>query len=278
MRVGLACLSLLLVAGCGVASIPPAAAPSPAGTPGALVTASPPGGQAGKPTGEPPGTPRPMPRPRTTQPIPPETRPRDVDCAHVKCVALTFDDGPGNYTSTVLDTLARHHARATFFLVGEMIHEDDRPVLRRMVAEGHELGNHTWDHRDLTSLSDAGLRHEIIKTEKLVKEITGVRMHVMRPPYGATDRRVAQETKRLGLAQILWAIDTLDWRDRVPKLVVRRSTAAKPGEIVLMHDIHKTTVEALPRLLNVFDRKGFTYVTVSELFGDLKPGKRYSDR
>ncbi|WP_433218777.1 polysaccharide deacetylase family protein [Microtetraspora malaysiensis] len=261
MRVGLTCLALLLVSGCGVLLPRPSAGPRPAPTP--------------RPTGVRPGaqsSPRPSPR------SVPQAQPRHISCAHVKCVALTFDDGPGNYTSHVLDVLAKHHARATFFLVGEMIHKDDGPVLRRMAADGHELGNHTWDHRDLTSLSDAALKHEIVRTERLVKEVTGVRMHALRPPYGSTDRRVAGEAKRLGLGQVLWAVDTLDWRDRVPKLVVQRSTAAKPGQIVLMHDIHKTTVEALPRLLNVFDKKGFTYVTVSELFGDLKPGKRYSDR
>ncbi|MCC5576788.1 polysaccharide deacetylase family protein [Microtetraspora sp. AC03309] len=275
MRVGLALLSLLVVTGCGVASIlrttapapPPTAAPTPGGATPGPETADPSGtGQPGEPE-------RPRPRPSPTAP-----EPRDISCARTRCVALTFDDGPGNYTSTVLDVLARHQARATFFLVGEMIGKDDRPVLRRMVAEGHELGNHTWDHRDLTAMSDAGLRREIVRTEKLVEDLTGVRMHGMRPPYGATDRRVTEETRRLGLAQILWAIDTLDWRDRVPKLVVQRSTKAKPGEIVLMHDIHKTTVEALPRLLKVLDEKGFTYVTVSELFGHLTPGKRYSDR
>ncbi|WP_433415612.1 polysaccharide deacetylase family protein [Microtetraspora malaysiensis] len=267
MRVGLTCLALLLVSGCGVLLPRPSAGPRPAPTPRPTgpTGAQPSPAPSSSPSSAPSGTPRPP-------------QPRHISCAHVKCVALTFDDGPGNYTSHVLDVLAKHYARATFFLVGEMIHKEDQPVLRRMVAEGHELGNHTWDHRDLTSLSDAALKHEVVSTERLVKEVTGVRMHALRPPYGATDRRVAGEAKRLGLGQVLWAVDTLDWRDRVPKLVVQRSTAAKPGQIVLMHDIHKTTVEALPRLLNVFDKKGFTYVTVSELFGDLKPGKRYSDR
>ncbi|WP_067169569.1 polysaccharide deacetylase family protein [Microtetraspora niveoalba] len=261
MRVGLACLALLLVAGCGVASTPPAE--PPAGTP----AAAPGSGDGGYAHSPPPH-----------QESRPEAGPRDIRCARIRCVALTFDDGPGSYTPRVLDLLARHRARATFFLVGEMIDKTDWPVLRRMAAEGHELGNHTWDHHDLTSLGDAALRREIVRTQRLVREVTGVRMRGMRPPYGATDGRVAREARRLGLGQVLWAIDTLDWRDRVPKLVVRRSTAAKPGEIVLMHDIHKTTVDALPRLLDVFDKKGFTYVTVSELFGDLKPGKRYSER
>ena len=100
-------------------------------------------------------------------------------------------------------------------------------------------------------------------------------MRLMRPPYGSTNHEVEAVTKQEGLAQIMWDVDTLDWRDRNAALVAKRCEEAKPGDIVLMHDIHPTTVEALPRLLDELDRKHFTYVTVSELIGSLTPGKAY---
>ncbi|MBX6383129.1 MAG: polysaccharide deacetylase family protein [Microbispora sp.] len=207
--------------------------------------------------------------------IPP---PRHIDCMRRKCVALTFDDGPGEYTGHVLDLLAAHHARATFFLLGQMITDETRDVVRRMASEGHEIGNHSWDHASLPGLSSESLRRELDRTQEAVRKATGVRMRLMRPPYGATGPALDTETKQEGLAQILWAVDTLDWLNRNPTVIAQRSAAAKPGDIVLMHDIHPTTVQALPRLLDELDRKGFTYVTVSELLGSTTPGKKYTNR
>jgi Predicted xylanase/chitin deacetylase len=192
---------------------------------------------------------------------------RQIDCARVKCVALTFDDGPGEYGTKVLDALAAHGARATFFLIGQNITPKTRSYLARIVAEGHEIGNHTWDHADLTKLSAGKLRAELAHTTELIKAFTGVTPQVLRPPYGYTNRRVSDEAKRQGMAQIMWSIDTNDWHDHNPALVAKRTEAATPGSIVLLHEIQKTTVEAVPRILDQLDRKGFTYVTVSELFG-----------
>lgn len=203
---------------------------------------------------------------------------RKIDCETRKCVALSFDDGPAEHTGAVLDLLAAHRARATFFMLGALIDDTTRDIVRRMVAEGHELGNHSWDHASLVGLSPEALKRQLSRTQDIVHRVTGVRMRVMRPPYGATNHRVAEATKQEGLAQILWAVDTLDWRDRDAALVAKRSGAAKPGDIVLMHDIHQTTVRALPRLLDELDRRGFTYVTVSELLGDLVPGREYVSR
>jgi peptidoglycan-N-acetylglucosamine deacetylase len=98
-----------------------------------------------------------------------------------------------------------------------------------------------------------------------------VRMSVMRPPYGGTDERVAAATRRMGLAQILWHVDTLDWRDRVAKKVARRAGRARPGSIVLMHDTRRTTVDAVPEMLDTLAGKGYTFVTVSELYGKTPP-------
>ncbi|WP_344951483.1 polysaccharide deacetylase family protein [Sphaerisporangium flaviroseum] len=203
---------------------------------------------------------------------------RSIRCEQIKCVALTFDDGPFDYTGKVLDMLAEHHAKATFFVVGHMVNAQTGFTLRRMVSEGHELGNHSWDHPTLTALSHEALRGQLERTQEVVRAVTGTTMRLMRPPYGATDGKVAEETARAGLAQIMWDLDTLDWRDRDSALVARRASAAPPGSVVLMHDIHKSTVEAVPRLLRELDAKGYTFVTVSELYGtrELTPGKRYA--
>ncbi|MFF0308040.1 polysaccharide deacetylase family protein [Streptosporangium sp. NPDC004379] len=215
--------------------------------------------------------------PRRGYPLPPPKR--KIDCGRVKCVALTYDDGPGHHTAKLLDILARYHARATFFLVGKMVLANADGALRRMVRDGHELGNHTWSHPQLTAMSEGAVRAELTRTQKVIERRTGVRATLMRPPYGATDKRVAAVARHMGLAQVLWSVDTLDWRDRVTPVVARRATAIKPGSIVLMHDIHRTTVEAAPRILKELTRRGFAFVTVSELYGrPLRPGVGYSER
>ncbi|MCT9933535.1 polysaccharide deacetylase family protein [Planotetraspora sp. A-T 1434] len=289
MRIGSALLSLLLVAGCGQASsvaLPAGSSPShdplrarrdiseqtagketirrqlarrfEAAVVGGRLTAA----QHG------------WPGPRL--PIAPPAR--QIDCTRLKCVALTFDDGPGDNTGKLLDILAAHHARATFFMLGQMINDETRDFVRRMVSEGHEVGNHSWDHASLAGLSNDALKRELQRTQEVVQQVTGVRMTVMRPPYGSTNQQVEAATREEGLAQIMWAVDTLDWRDRNSAIVAKRCAEAKAGDIVLMHDIHPTTVDAVPHLLDELDRKGFTYVTVSELFGSLTPGKQYFNR
>ncbi|MER6578889.1 polysaccharide deacetylase family protein [Nonomuraea sp. NPDC001023] len=207
-------------------------------------------------------------------------RSRRFDCGKIKCVALTFDDGPGPYTGKLLDLLHQRHVRATFFVLGEMVAADSGGrITRRIVDEGHEIGNHSWSHPSLTGLSREGVRNELGHTDELVHRLTGVKMRVMRPPYGSTDDAVAAETRREGLAQILWDVDTLDWLHREPAAVVRRADTAKAGSIVLMHDIHPTTVEAVPKVIDTLARKGYTFVTISELYGrPPTPGRTYTAR
>jgi peptidoglycan-N-acetylglucosamine deacetylase len=213
-------------------------------------------------------------RPESDFPLPPPARP--VNCRQIKCVALTFDDGPGAYTGPLLDILAGHRARATFFVVGRMVSGSGEGILRRMVAEGHELGNHTWSHPQLPTLSQTGIREELGRTQWIVKQVTGVTMVLMRPPYGLTDARVAAESRQLGLAQIMWDVDTLDWRDQDSVIVAQRGAEAEPGSVVLMHDIHPSTVQAVPRLLDRLAVKGFRFVTLSELYGGRpEPGRKY---
>jgi peptidoglycan/xylan/chitin deacetylase (PgdA/CDA1 family) len=203
---------------------------------------------------------------------------RDFDCARIKCVALTFDDGPGEHTGRLLDLLGERGVRATFFVIGEMVAQDPGgQTTRRIVAEGHEIGNHTWSHPALAALPREAVRRELKNTDDIVERLTGVRMRMMRPPYGATDKAVAAVTRGEGLAQILWNVDTLDWLDRNAAVVIRRAGKAEPGSIILLHDIHRSTVDAMPAILDALSRKGYTFVTVSELYGRTPvPGKMYA--
>jgi peptidoglycan/xylan/chitin deacetylase (PgdA/CDA1 family) len=218
---------------------------------------------------------------KPTQAPPTRPPPPRVDCDKLKCVALTFDDGPGPDTDRLLDLLARHHARATFFVLGPNA-EEYQDQVRREHADGHEVGDHTMHHLQLNlhRYSSAKVRHEIDDAKQILRKILGFDPVLFRPPYGATDHKVSLETKRLGLAQIIWSVDTIDWRNRNASIVARRAIRGlHPGAIILMHDIHPTTVDAVPRILKAIEDKGFTTVTVSELLGDhLKPGWKYYGR
>lgn len=207
-------------------------------------------------------------------------RSRKFDCARLKCVALTFDDGPGEHTGRLLDELSKRDVRATFFVLGQMVAADKGGhTVRRIVGEGHEIGNHSWSHPALSGLPLEEVKRELKHTEDIVRRLTGVRMRVMRPPYGATNDKVEAETRREGLAQILWSVDTLDWQDRVASIVAKRAGDAKPGSIVLLHDIHRSTVDAVPAVLDTLSKKGYTFVTVSELYGRTPaPGRTYTER
>ena len=197
-----------------------------------------------------------------------------MDCAKSKCLALTFDDGPGPYTARLLEILKRHFARATFFVVGRNAAAYPR-LLRRMAAENHEIGNHTYDHADLVKLSAAGIHSEVRRTQQVVHQAIGRWPTIMRPPYGAINPRVNQA---IGLPEIMWKGDTLDWLHRDSGRV-RRSVLklARRNAVILVHDIRKTTVAAMPATLNGLIRRGYTLVTVSELFGGrrLLPGHVY---
>ncbi|WP_433337275.1 polysaccharide deacetylase family protein [Spirillospora sp. CA-294931] len=203
-----------------------------------------------------------------------------VDCAKAKCVALTFDDGPGPYTGRLLDLLAQRRARATFFVVGN--NADAHPdLLRREVSEGHEIGNHTQDHRDLSRLPALQVNQQVQHTQEIVRTTTGRAPVLLRPPYGAANKTVAEVAKSLGLVQALWNVDTNDWRDRDSTVVAERAVSgAHPGAVILMHDIHKTTVEAVPRILDRLSAQGYTFATVSDVLAGrpVALGGRFSGR
>ncbi|MES0836546.1 polysaccharide deacetylase family protein [Nocardiopsis tropica] len=199
-----------------------------------------------------------------------------LDCERLKCVALTFDDGPGEHTDELLDILAEYDARATFYVLGSLVGEFPEP-LERMAAEGHELGNHTWKHDDLAGMSGEAVRRDIERTNQAVKEVIGSDPPTIRPPYGSLNGTVREAVDQ---PLILWDVDTLDWQSRDTGAISEHALEhSVPGSVVLFHDIHETSVRAIPDVLSGLHREGYHFVTVTDIFGAdaLTAGKVYTD-
>ena len=191
-------------------------------------------------------------------------------------VALTFDDGPGPYTDQILDCLSQYGAKATFFVVGNRLNKYPSQ-LKRAVESGMEIGCHTWSHTQLTTLSSSGITSEISRTNNLVNEIAGVYPATVRPPYGSYNATVRSAA---GAPLIMWSIDTLDWKtrnaDSTYNAVINN---VKDGDIILMHDIHAPTAEAVKRIVPALIERGYQLVTVSQMGeyrGGLVKGQAYS--
>lgn len=190
----------------------------------------------------------------------------DVDGQYV---AMTFDDGPHKtLTPKLLDMLKQRNIKATFFVLGQLVQEYP-DIVRRMVAEGHEVANHSWSHPSLNKLSLANAKSQMTRTDDAIQAAAGVRPTLMRPPYGAgTGNRALMNMLRedLGYKVILWSVDPLDWKYRNASRVANQiESHAKSGDIILAHDIHATTVEAMPAVFDNLLSRGFKFVTVSEL-------------
>jgi peptidoglycan/xylan/chitin deacetylase (PgdA/CDA1 family) len=182
-------------------------------------------------------------------------------------IALTFDDGPNaTLTPKLLDLLAAHHMKATFFVVGQNA-ADHPEILRRAVREGHEIGNHSWSHPNLGKMSDEAVRREVQKTDEAIFAAIGKHPTLLRPPYGSiTARQKHWIHEEFGYRIIIWDVDPLDWKRPGPSVVTSRILKeTRAGSIVLAHDIHPPTLEAMPATFDQLDRKGFKSVTVSEL-------------
>lgn len=197
------------------------------------------------------------------------------DSVHVDgpYIALTFDDGPhATLTPKLLDLLAAHHMRATFFVVGKNA-ADHPDILRRAIREGHEIANHSWSHPDLGKMSDEAVRRELKKTDDAIFAAIGKRPTLLRPPYGSiTPRQKRWIHDDFGYRIIIWDVDPLDWKRPGPTVVCSRILKeTRPGSIVLSHDIHLPTIEAMPATFDQLDRKGFKSVTVSELLAMATP-------
>ena len=186
-----------------------------------------------------------------------------------KLIALTFDDGPHpKETDKVLDVLNKYNIKATFFIAGKHAKWYTNPLIRAS-KEGHEIGNHTFNHPDISNLSLSQIEEEIVKCEDTLVEITGKKPTLFRPPYGSYKRSDLEEiAKKHDYKIILWTtIDARDWEN--PPASTIASTIidkAKNGDIILLHDYAtNNTVEALDRIIPAMQKRGFQFVTVSEL-------------
>jgi peptidoglycan/xylan/chitin deacetylase (PgdA/CDA1 family) len=184
-----------------------------------------------------------------------------------RVLALTFDDGPHpELTPKLLDILRHHGVRATFYVIGRNV-ETYPEIARRIVSEGHEIANHSWSHPALTGLSAARLRSEVENTSAVIQRVTGRRPTNIRPPYGAINDRVRRSLiEDHGLDVIMWSVDPLDWRRPGASVVAQRLVeGAEPGAILLAHDIHPGTIEAVPETITRLKAKGYAFATVSQL-------------
>src|SRR2546421_9094913 len=188
-------------------------------------------------------------------------------------IALTFDDGPSaKLTPKVLDLLAAHHVKVTFFLIGENVAENPQ-IVAREVREGHEVANHSWSHPNFGKMGDDAVRSQIKRTNDAIETAAGVRPTLLRPPYGSiTARQKKWINQEFDYNIALWDVDPLDWRRPGPNVVCARIVRnTRAGSIVLAHDIHPGTIEAMPCVLKELEAKGFKFVTVSELISMQTP-------
>ena len=215
-----------------------------------------------------PPEPKPEPKPAPAVPAPAPTTGNKV-------IALTFDDGPGPYTAHLLDVLDQYGAKATFFLIGSKV-SSQANVVRSIHARGHQLGNHSWSHPELPKLPINQIAGEIDRTNDAIKQATGVTPAILRPPYGAVNGVVLEQLRARDMSSILWSVDTRDWADRNSDIVCSRAVAgARPGAIILMHDIHQTSVGAVPCILSALKQQGYSFVTVQGLIGNMAAGVGY---
>ncbi|MDR1152692.1 MAG: polysaccharide deacetylase family protein, partial [Bifidobacteriaceae bacterium] len=180
------------------------------------------------------------------------------------------------YTERYLKILRRHGAVGTFFVIGSKV-SGHASTLRKMVAQGNEIASHTWNHAALTSLSAGQIRHQVERTARQVAKATGEWPSLVRPPYGSVNGRVLGALGSAEVSAIMWDVDTRDWQTRNPSAVfghIKRET--RRGSIVLMHDLHRASADALEQIIRHLDKRGYTFVTVTDLLGGkAKPGKAY---
>jgi peptidoglycan-N-acetylglucosamine deacetylase len=192
------------------------------------------------------------------------------DEQHSGDCAITFDDGPGDHTPILLDLLKTKHVPATFFVLGKQVLRHPE-MIQRMVHEGHEVDNHSYDHPDMRKLDDAARQKEIDDTEHLLTSL-GATPHFFRPPYGAYNPQLVQEAQHDGLEVVLWSHDSQDWRYHTVKDLENNILPAlkdkKAHGVFLFHDIHDSTITAMPDVIDALTSAGCHFVTVGQWNGD----------
>lgn len=207
------------------------------------------------------------------------TRAENLSCAVVKCVALTFDDGPSPFDARLLKILQDNDAKATFFLIGNKVAADPAGA-RRIADAGMEIGSHTWEHPNMTTIPPQEIAGQFSRANDAISAVTGRVPRLYRPAGGLADDAVHQTAARYGLAEILWDVIPFDWANDSNTAATRSMlmTYVKPGSVVLFHDTYSSTVDLVYQFIPVLKANGYRMVTVSELLGPRTPGSTYGSR
>lgn len=202
-----------------------------------------------------------------------------VDCSRVKCIALTFDDGPSPFTDRLLGILADNDAKATFFLIGNKVARDPAAVAR-ITAAGMEVGSHTWEHPNMSTIPVTAIPTQLSRATEAIAVATGRAPTLYRPAGGLSSDAVRAEAGRQGLAEILWDVIPFDWINdaNIAATTYMLKTQIKPGSVVLLHDTYSSTVDVVYQFLPVLEANGYHLVTVSHLLGTRAPGSSYGGR
>jgi peptidoglycan/xylan/chitin deacetylase (PgdA/CDA1 family) len=205
--------------------------------------------------------------------------PDQVDCTRAKCVALTFDDGPTPFTDRLLRVLSDNDAKATFFLIGNKVVRDPDSA-KRIADAGMEVGNHTWEHPNMTTIPPEAIPTQLSKASDAIAAATGRRPSLFRPAGGLSNDAVLAEAGRQGMAQILWDVIPFDWINdsNAAATIYMLKTQIRPGSVVLLHDTYSSTVDIVYQFLPVLRTNGYHMVTVGHLLGSRPPGSTYGSR
>jgi peptidoglycan/xylan/chitin deacetylase (PgdA/CDA1 family) len=203
----------------------------------------------------------------------------DVDCSKVKCLALTFDDGPSPYTDRLLQILKDNDARSTFFLIGNKVAANPAGA-KRIADAGMEVGSHTWEHPNMTTIPPEDIPSQFSKASDAIEAATGQRPKLVRTAGGLVNDAVLAEAKRQGLADINWDVIPFDWINdsNTAATAYMLRTQIKPGSVVLFHDTYSSTVDLVYQFIPVLRANGYHLVTVSQLLGPREPGSSYGSR
>lgn len=184
----------------------------------------------------------------------PEEKPR---------IAITFDDGPSaKYTPQLLDGLKERNVKASFFVIGKMAEENPK-LIQREKEEGHLIGNHTYNHVDISKLSDEAAVSEIQKTNQVIEKVTKENVEYLRAPFGSWKKNLIG---RMNVFPVAWSVDPLDWTtENADEIVNKVVTEVKENDIILLHDCYQSSVDAALRIIDILQKEGYEFVTVDKL-------------
>ena len=203
----------------------------------------------------------------------------EVNCSQYKCIALTFDDGPTPYTDRLLQILKDNDAKATFFEIGNKVAANPEGA-KRVVEAGMELGNHTWEHPNMTAIPPEDIAAQFSKASDAIQAATGQRPVLTRTAGGLINDAVLAEAKKQGLADINWDVIPFDWANDANTAATRYMLMSqiKPNSVVLFHDTYSSTVDLVQQFIPVLKANGYHMVTVTQMIGQRAPGTSYGSR